>query len=144
MSDYTMRHLEPRDMMRVIELGDIQNERDGTEYPVPIIYDLTGKLVENIPLALVTEYKGEVVQAQVFQRTVEMLLYGGDKAATDFSKNEMGRASWLLKARGFTGVHCFAPQTLARHMARPLRQAGFNRFDPVLAHFYRSLSDGQP
>lgn len=143
MNFFRMRSMEPRDVEQVLLLCDAQNERDGTNYPVPMIFGPDGRLVENMPLALVAERNGEVRQACLFQRTVEMMCFGTDPHATAFSRGEMGRAAYLLRARGYDDVHCQVPRAMADRMERPLRRAGYERDDDKLAHFYRSLSEGE-
>lgn len=139
MNGWTMRHMQPRDVARVLELAAEQNRRDGTSYPVPLLFGPVGQLAENTPLALVTEYEGEVRQADVFVRSVEMMCFGTDPRATAFSRHEMPRAAYLLGLRGYEGVHCFVPKGRVSNVARPLERAGYERCDEQLAHFYRNL-----
>ena len=60
--------MEPRDMPAVLRLCAAQNRRDGTSYPVPLIFDLDksspryGQYLPNVALALVTTVDGRVKQ----------------------------------------------------------------------------------
>lgn len=135
-----MRRLEPRDVPRVLELAAEQNGRDRTSYPVPQLFGPDGQLVDNMPLALVTECDGAVQQAVLFERTTEVMCFGTNPRATSFSRREMDRMAYLLKLRGYTGAHCFVPVQAVEHMEKPLGRAGYERVDHKLAHFFRDFT----
>lgn len=139
MKGWSMRHMEPRDVSRVLELAAAQNRRDGTSYPVPWVFDAQGRLVDNMPLALVSEYRGVVEQADLFERTAELMCFGTNPRATQFSCREMGRAAYLLGLRGYRTVNCLVPKQRVVNVERPLGRAGYTRIDHDLAHFFRSL-----
>jgi hypothetical protein len=140
-----VRMMEPRDLPAVWQLAKAQNRRDGTNYPVPPIFDLDpksqqhGQLVPNCALALVTEVDGRVRQGHVWIRTVEEMSFGGGAEAWKFSGSHIPLALEALRAQGYADVHTFVPKPRARGLRRMLEAAGLYRIDHRLAHFFRML-----
>ena len=139
-----MRHMRPQDLPRIEQLAREQNERDGTSYPVPPIfdYDADGRAVPalNAPLALVTERDGVVEQGSVFIRTLELMVFGTEPRATVASVRNNPSVFYLLREKGYEDLHVFIPQTRAAAMQNRLALGmGLKRDDARLAHFYRTL-----
>ena len=131
--------MEPADVPKLIALHDYQNERDGTDYPLPRFFTEDGKLDKNIALALTVLKDGEVRQAVYFvTKIVEMCFAGCDPRA---SVQIRGDSQWVLGAlrnQGYEAVRCFVPRHLASDLARSLYLAGFDRADEFV-QFHQEL-----
>lgn len=141
---HRVRNMEPRDLLQLWRLADAQNRRDGTHYPVPPIFQMDeyktgfGQLVQNVPLALVTERDGRVRQAHIFLRTIEVMGFGGGREDMEFSASHIPMALDLLKRRGYDEAHVFVPNVrVSDEHAKLLRDFGMTRLDHRLAHFFR-------
>lgn len=122
-----------------------QNRRDGTDYPVPPIFELDeskpgfGQLVQNVPLALTTERDGRPVNLSIFLRTIEVMSIGGGHEDWQFSAAHIPMAMEFLRRRGYDEVHTFVPKVrVSSEHAKLLETYGMTRIDNRLAHFYRT------
>jgi hypothetical protein len=138
-----VRMMEPGDLPRVWRAAAAQNRRDGTNYPVPPIFDLAGpvphRMLPNVALALVTEVGGRVRAAHVFLRTIEEMSFGGGKEDMEFSIAHLPLAYEILKRKGYDDVHTFVPQPRVTDLLCLLDREGLSRVDQRLAHFFRML-----
>jgi hypothetical protein len=137
-----VRMMQPNDLLPLWRMADAQNRRDGTKYPIPRIFEMDeakpgfGQLVQNVPLALVTEIDGRVRQAFICMRTIEVMGIGGGDM--QFSASHIPMMADLLKRKGYDDLHTFVPI----HRASPahcklLQDFGMTRLDHRLAHFFR-------
>lgn len=141
---YQIRQAVPSDVPAIREHCRQQNERDGTNYPVPQIFDEYGRLMPMIALALViVDESGAVQQGVVFEKHVEMELFGCDPKATATLRKEIEAAFYLLRQQGYQTAHTFIPKQVVIPIERPLRKVGFMRDDFRLAHFCRDLTQVQ-
>jgi hypothetical protein len=137
--------MEPRDMPAVLRLCAAQNRRDGTSYPVPLIFDLDksspryGQYLPNVALALVTTVDGRVKQGHVFMRTVEAMSFGGGRDDMEFSCAHIPLALELLRCAGYDEVHTFVPHGKVEELQKVLKPQGLKRIDQRLAHFFKVL-----
>jgi hypothetical protein len=132
----TVRNAEPRDVPAIEARHREQNQRDGTNYPLPKLFDEQGKLMPNIDLALVIEQDGEVLQGIVFEHISEMQCYGCDPRATAVGRHDIDGAMYLLQSQGIKVALCAVPLKVVGPVSKPLNKAKFKRRDD-LAHFYR-------
>lgn len=139
MTRFAMRSMIPSDVPLLLPYHQEQNERDGTSYPMPRMFDEKGRLDDNIAMALTMERDGHPVQAVVFchvQRACEMMLVGCDAKATIYSAREIEAARYVLKSLKIETIHCLVPNHLRSQLTRTLCNAGFeNKF----SHFYQNL-----
>lgn len=137
----TMRLIRAADTPAILKLGREQNQRDGTNYPVPLLYKADGTRSDNLPLGLVTESNGEVIQAQLFLRTIELMVFGVDPRATAISARHIDAAAFCLGQIGYDGIHCQVPRHKADEISPILAdRMHFKRDDDRLAHFYRHIA----
>lgn len=136
--------MEPNDLLPLWKMADAQNRRDGTNYPVPKIFEMDrtkpgfGQLVQNVPLALVTERDGRVRQAHIFLRTIEVMGFGGGREDMEISAGHIPMALDYLKRRGYDDAHVFVPNVrVSPEHAKLLQDYGMTRLDHRLAHFFR-------
>ena len=134
-----LREMTPDDVPDVIERLKEQNRRDGTSYSLPRIFDVLGKRLPSIPLALVAvNEKGDVVQGHVWERTLEQTCYGTDAEATVSSMHEQEGVLFLLRERGYRDVHILVPSERAPQMQHGLEKiCGMSATG--MTHFYRLL-----
>ena len=137
---YRIRLMEPRDVPAVERLHAEQNARDHTDYPLTQVFDESFRVLPNVALALVVLDGDEVKQGVVFERGCEMLLSGCDPKATAELRKQIGSAFFLLRQRGYSGVHCFVPKQVVLPIEKPLEKVGFVRDDFRLAHFLKDLT----
>lgn len=152
--------MEPRDLPAVWRIARAQNRRDGTNYPVPPIFDMNeqsarfGQTMPNVILALVTEVnvhpskqrslagdseRWRVRQMHVWLRTVEMMDFGGGREDTEFSIAHMPMVLETLAARGYGDMHCFVPKVRLEELEELLAGQRLCRDDDRLAHFYTAI-----
>lgn len=141
---HLVRNMQPKDLIPLWRFAAAQNRRDGTNYPVPEVFDLNelsptfGQLLQNVPLALVTERDGRVRQANIFLRTIEVMGFGGGREDMEFSAAHIPMAMDLLCRRGYEDAHTFIPKIrLSEAHSKLLQKHGLARLDNRLAHFYR-------
>lgn len=143
-----VRNTEPRDMPELFRIAAAQNRRDGTNYPVPPVFDMDeksprfGQLLPNVPLALTTERDSRVRQVHVFLRTVECMGFGGGAEDMDFSAGHIPMALDFLCRAGYDDLHVFVPRVRVSVEHHALLAAhGMARLDPRLAHFFRETRE---
>lgn len=137
---YRIRQMEPRDIPAVQILHDAQNKRHATNYPLTQVFDIYGRLMPNVALALVVLDGEEVRQGVVFERCVEMMLAGCDPKATATLHKEIEGAFYLLRQKNYETVHCLVPKTVIIPVEKPLEKVGFERIDFRLGHFIKDLT----
>lgn len=129
----------PADVPAVIERCREQNERDGTSYSVPPIFDERGQRLRNTPLALVAVSEdGEVIQGHIFENTVEQLTFGIDPEATVCSMHEKDAVLFMLRERGYRDLHILVPPERAPQMQHGLEKI-YGMTATGMTHFYRLL-----
>jgi hypothetical protein len=135
-----LREMLPEDLPRVMELAKEQNERDGTSYAPPDVFDFFGARLPSIPLALVAcdVESGEVVQAHIYERTIEGMTFGVNSTATVCSMHECESVFFLLRQRGYKDLHILVPPQRAPQMEHGLNKM-LGMTDTGLRHFYRLL-----
>jgi hypothetical protein len=123
-----------------------QNRRDGTSYPVPEIFELDeskpgfGNLVQNVPLALVTENNGRVVNCHIFTRTIEVMGWGGGRDNHEISAAHIPMAADFLKRRGYDSLLALVPKLRATDAQSTLLETyGLHRVDNRLAMYFKEL-----
>ena len=134
------------DVPAVLECLRKQNERDGTSYAMPQVFDGRGLRLSRIPLALVAVnvVTGEVVQGHVWEQTVEQLTFGTSPFATAGSIAEQEAVWYLLRERGFRDLHILVPNSSAPKMERKLdEQLGLLDTGKSMKHFYRLLDPAE-
>lgn len=141
-----LREMKPNDMAAVHHLLREQNYRDKTSYSVPQVFDERGVRLSNIPLALVAvDVETEmIVQAHVWERTVEQMSFGIDAQATVCSMHEHPAVFHLLRERGYKDVHILVPIQRVKQMASGLDSIlGMIDTGETLRHFYRLLDNAE-
>lgn len=134
--------MEPRDLPAFWKMAYAQNRRDATNYPPPRIFEMDeskpgfGNLIQNVPLALVTERDGRVRGGYICLRTVEVMGVGGGDM--DFSAAHIPMMADLLRRKGYDDFHTFVPiqRAIPAH-CKLLETQGMTRIDNRLAHFFR-------
>ena len=138
--------MTPADVPAVLARLKEQNERDGTSYGMPAVFDESGKRRASIPLALVAVdvETNEVVQGHVWERTVEQMTFGISAEATVCSIHEHPEVFHLLRERGYTDLHIFVPTQRAPQMEHGLNSIlGMTDTGETLRHFYRLLDPAE-
>ncbi len=141
-----LREMIPADLPAIEKLLKVQNERDGTSYGLPQVFDAKGNRVSRVPLALVAVgvENGEVRQAHIYEQTVEQLTIGTDREATVCSMHEQEAVFWLLRQRGYQDLHIFVPKERAPQMQHGLESImGMNCTEEIVTHFYRMLDPAE-
>jgi hypothetical protein len=138
---YSIRVMRPQDIPEVERRHAEQNQRDGTSYPLPQIFDESWRWMPNIALALTVLDGEEIKQGVVFERACEMLLFGCDPKATATLHKQIESAFYLLGQKGYGVVHCFVPKQVVVPVEKPLQKVGFVRDDFRLAHFCKDLTE---
>lgn len=112
-----LREMTPADVPAVLELAREQNERDGTSYAVPQVFDAGGNKRSNVALALVAvDDEGTVRQSHIYEITLEQMSFGVDARATVCSMHEQDAVFYLLRKKGFTEFHLLVPEQRAAAM----------------------------
>lgn len=139
---YRMRTMWPKDIPILLPLHAKQNERDGTDYALPRMFDELGHLDSNIALALSVTRDREPIQGVYFAaRTVEMMFAGCNPRATLYSAGEIDYVRYTLRKLKYEAIRTLVPLPLADQLQRPLEEAGFIRTDHRFAHFYQELKE---
>lgn len=135
-----LREMTPADVPAVLDRLREQNERDGTAYFLPQIFDKDGKRLPNIPLALVAVDvdSGQVEQGHVWERTIEHTAYGISARATVCSMEEQDAVAFILREHGYRDEHIFVPEHRVSSMAHGLERI-YGMSQTGLTHFYRML-----
>ena len=137
-----LREMVAADVPVLLEKLREQNQRDGTSYAMPQVFDRAGNRLPRIPLALtaVDLETGEPVQGHVWETTLEHMTFGTDAAATVASMHEQDAVFWMLREKGYRDEHIFVPLAQAPLMEHGLdRILGMQDTGRVLKHFYRLL-----
>ena len=141
MNKIILRPAKPSHMALIRKFHAEQNQRDGTNYPLPVFFDKHGLLTQQVPVALVgvDESTEEPVQAIWVERRAELMFAGCDPKATAFARRDIDGLAAVLTWLGYHGIHCDVPIDLKDAIGKPLDKAGFSQNDDRLAHFYRNL-----
>lgn len=143
----TLREMKPQDVPAVLARLREQNERDGTSYPMPRVFDANGVRLAGIPLALVAvDEAGAVVQGCVTQRTCEMMIFGTNPDATKSSLEEQQAVFYILRQRGYEDVHVLVPEQIAARLCVKLGEdlgMGMMGTGEQLRHYYRRLDPAE-
>lgn len=135
-----MQNLTPADVPALWELCRADNERFGTDFAVPRIFDDQDRMLANIPLALKVVHRGRVVQGHIFERQVELMTFGAGARGTALGLPAMGYAMGLLEAMGYRGFHALVPLARVDEWYRGVGQRlNLQRDDERVAHFYRAF-----
>ena len=115
MKPIILRPATPGDLPYIRRFHAEQNERDGTSYPLPVLFDKDGKLTDRAPVVLVGCIEGtdEPVQAIWVERRAELMFAGCDPKATAFARRDIDGLAGILSWLGSTGLHCDVPIALA-------------------------------
>lgn len=118
-----------------------QNDRDGTTYPLPRLFNPDGTLSIHTPVVLVGCEDGsqEPLQAIWVERRAELMFAGCDPKATAFARRDIEALIGALGWQGYQGLHCEVPIGLVDAIRKPLEKAGFTQTDARLAHFFREV-----
>jgi hypothetical protein len=139
-----LRPATPDDLPSICRFHAEQNERDGTSYPLPVLFDKDGKLTDRAPVVLVGCEEGSDVPVQAIwvERRAELMFAGCDNPkATAFARRDIDGLAGMLSWLGYSGLHCDVPIEWADAIGRPLDKAGFSRNDDHLAHFFKDLRE---
>jgi hypothetical protein len=138
--------MQPADVPILIERLKEQNERDGTSYALPQVFDNDGRRLQRIPLALVAAdiETHEAIQGHIWETTLEHMAIGIEPGATISSIREQDAVWFLLRQRGFKDEHMLIPHTSAPLMESGLaKKLGMIDTGKVLKHFYRLLDPAE-
>ena len=138
--------MTPADVPALVERLREQNDRDGTSYALPQVFDAQGVRLARIPLALVAVdvETGEVRQGHVWEQTVEHMTFGMDAEATVCSMREQEAVFFLLRERGFVDEHLLVPNVRVKQMEHGLKSLmGMIETRRELRHFYRRLDPAE-
>lgn len=138
-----LRQARLTDLPSIVKFHVEQNERDGTNYPLPRFFDKNGCGTQEVPVALVGVEEGteQPVQGIWVERRAELMFAGCDAKATAFARRDINALAAVLSLLGYSGVHCDVPLALVDHIMKPLDLAGFSRNDDRLAHFFKDLRE---
>lgn len=141
-----LREMVPADIPILEERLKEQNERDGTSYFLPMVFDGEGTRLRRIPLALtaIDTETGEVIQGHIWEMTLEHMAFGVSPGATISSMAEQDAVWYLLRQRGFRDEHMLVPVNVAPRMEKTLqRTLGMIDTGEMLKHFYRLLDPAE-
>jgi hypothetical protein len=143
MKPIILRPAKPEHMGLIRMLHAEQNQRDGTSYPLPRLFDKEGNLTDRAPVVLVGVEEGsdEPVQAIWVERRAELMFAGCDPKATAFARRDIDGLAAVLTWLGYSGLHCDVPLALVEAIGKPLDKAGFEQNDHRLAHFFKDLRE---
>jgi hypothetical protein len=138
--------LTPADLDQAARLLAEQNERDGTSYGMPQIFDATGKKMPGIVLALAAadRLSERVVQVHLWEATLEQTSYGIAARGTVVSAEEQMAVWWALRQRGFHDQHLLVPKARADELEKGLTERlRMIRLDRHMSCFYRLLDPAE-
>jgi hypothetical protein len=140
MSKTILRLAQPKDIPILLRKLHEQNERDGTHYPLPDIFDEDGRKCDNIPAAYVIERGSEVFGGVIFEsKGVEMMLVGCSPRVTLTIGEHAPGVLYTLRAMGFNWIRCLVTRKIVKQVRDAMRQAGFRRDDGRFASFFREI-----
>ena len=95
----------------------------------------------NIALALVAvDEKGRVKAGYVFERTIELMVFGGNRQLNAKAAEEAPGVFVALRALGYQDLHIQVPRPRLAELESDLVESlNTARDDQRLAHFYREL-----
>lgn len=139
-----LRQMRPGDVPVIREKLREQNERDGTSYGMPVVFDAQGQRVARVPLALVSAdvKTGEPVQGHVWEVTLEQTSFGISSRATVCSMQEQEAIMFLLRERGFRDMHLLVPKERVADMQHGLERI-YKMSRTGMTHFYRMLDPAE-
>lgn len=140
MSKTTLRLAQPKDIPLLLRKIHEQNERDGTSYPLPDIFDEDGRQMDNIPLAYVIERGDEVFGGVIFEsKGVEMMLVGCSPRVTLTVGDCAPGVLYTLRAMGFKWIRSLVTKSVVKQLKPAMKEAGFRRDDTRFASFFREI-----
>jgi hypothetical protein len=140
MSKTTLRLAQPKDIPVLLRKIHEQNERDGTHYPLPDIFDEDGRQMDNIPLAYVIERGDEVFGGVIFEsKGVEMMLVGCSPRVTLTVGDCAPGILYTLRAMGFKWIRSLVTKSVVKQLKPAMKEAGFRRDDTRFASFFREI-----
>lgn len=117
-----------------------QNERDGTNYPLPQLFG-SGE-VPRVPVALVVEHTDEGVVGSLYVDTAPELCFAGcDPRATAVARRDIEGLAYLLRMMGFSHLRCLVPRVEVEAIRKPLKRAGFKQRDDLVVFTRNLLED---
>lgn len=132
--------MRPADVPILLPFHVEQNERDGTKYPLPRMFDPAGQLDRNVALALSMTKDDKPIQGVYFGcSTVEMCFVGCNPRATLYSAREIEGVRYALRAMKYEAINCKIPLSMVDVLQAPMEEAGFKRTDDQFATFYQEL-----
>lgn len=138
MNGTEVQNLEPADVPALWDLCREDNERMGSDYAVPRIFDDQDRLLPNIPLALKVLDRGRIVQGHIFERQAELLTYGAAARGTAVSLPALVYAERLLAELGYLGFHVLVSRDRESRFYHAVAQRlNMQQDDGRVAHFYR-------
>ena len=142
MKRIVLRNAIPADIGIIEKMNRMQNQRDGTSYPVPAMFNSDGSLRQSIPVALIGHVDGMTRNALYVQRTGELMFAGCDPKATAFARRDIDALATLLTWQGYGDLYCHVPEDRVKSIRKPLEAAGFgdlrDRKVPLVT-FYKDL-----
>ena len=139
MSRTILRLAQPKDIPVLLRKIHEQNERDGTSYPLPDIFDEDGRQMDNIPLAYVIERGNEVFGGIVFEsKGVEMMLVGCNPRVTLTVGDCAPGILYTLRAMGLRSITCHVTKPIVKQVKGAMKSAGFKRLSRFIS-FFREL-----
>lgn len=137
-----LRNALPDDVAIIEKMNRIQNQRDGTNYPIPPFFNSDGSLRASIPVALIGHLNGMTSNALYVQRTGELMFAGCDPKATAFARRDIDALATLLTWQGYGDLYCHVPESRVKSIRKPLEAAGFDNIMErkiPLVTFYKDL-----
>ena len=141
-----LREMVPADVPILLEQLRQQNERDGTSYGMPQVFDENGRKLSRIPLALtaVDVETNAPVQGHIWETTLEHMTFGTRPEATLCSIREQAAVWYLLRQKGFRDEHLLVPVSSAPKMEKNLAEMlGMIDTGKLMKHFYRLLDPAE-
>ncbi|HET9785134.1 MAG TPA: hypothetical protein VFP94_09295 [Terriglobales bacterium] len=140
MTGEEVQNVTPADVPELWELCRRDNERLGTDFIVPRIFDDQDRQMANVPLALKVVRSGRIVQGHIFERQVELLSFGADARGTALGLPALAAAERVLERMGYRGFHALvALGRVAQFDAAVAQRLNMQRDDARLAHFYKAF-----
>jgi hypothetical protein len=136
-----LRQARLNDASMIQLLHEEQNERDGTNYPLPDLF--AGEKVSKVPVVLAVEHSDEGMIGSLYVDTAPELCFAGcDPRATAVARRDIEALAYMLMQMGFTHLRCLVPKGEVDSIRRPLERAGFKERDDLVI-FSRQLRQAQ-
>jgi hypothetical protein len=140
MNGAEVQNVTPADVPEMWELCRRDNERLGTDFVVPRIFDDNDRQLANVPLAIKVTHRGRIVQGHIFERQAELLSFGADARGTALGLPALAFAERVLAGMGYRGFHALVALAQVGPWYSALGQRlNMQRDDERLAHFYRAF-----